>query len=55
MSDRQLRVNWEKSEKPCVEEKAKALAKKILREHQPMGIPEKTNEQLRQMFPEIRP
>ena len=55
LSDRQLRVNWEKSGKPCVEEKAKALAKKILREHQPMGIPETKNDQLRQMFPEIRP
>jgi trimethylamine--corrinoid protein Co-methyltransferase len=31
LSDRQLRINWEKSGKPCVEEKAKAIAKTILR------------------------
>ncbi len=39
LSDRQLRINWEKSGKPCVEEKAKAFAKKILKEHKPLGLP----------------
>jgi trimethylamine--corrinoid protein Co-methyltransferase len=55
LSDRQLRINWEKSGKPCVEEKAKASAMKILREHQPLGLPKEMNGQLRRMFPEIRP
>lgn len=55
LSDRQLRVNWEKSGKPCVEEKAKAIAATILKEHKPLGLPRELNDQLRQMLPEIRP
>jgi trimethylamine---corrinoid protein Co-methyltransferase len=55
LSDRQLRINWEKSGKPCVEEKAKAFAKKILKEHKPLGLSKEMNDQLRRMFPEIRP
>ena len=55
LSDRQLRVNWEKSGKPCVEEKAKAIAATILKEHKPLGLPRELNDQLRKMFPEIRP
>jgi hypothetical protein len=38
-----------------VEEKAKAFAKKILKEHKPLGLPNEMNDQLRRMFPEIRP
>jgi trimethylamine--corrinoid protein Co-methyltransferase len=55
LSDRQLRVNWEKSGKPCVEEKAKTIAATILKEHKPLGLPKELNDQLRKMFPEIRP
>jgi len=55
LSDRQLRINWEKSGKPSVEEKAKNIAKEILREHKPLGIPKELNERLRKIFPEIRP
>ena len=55
LSDRQLRINWEKSGRPCVEEKAKAFARKILKEHKPLGLPNEMNDQLRRMFPEIRP
>ena len=55
LSDRQLRVNWEKSGKPCVEEKAKAIAATILKEHTPLGLPKELNDQLRQVFREIRP
>jgi trimethylamine---corrinoid protein Co-methyltransferase len=55
LSDRQLRINWEKSGRPCVEEKAKAFARKILKEHKPLGLPKEMNDQLRRMFPEIRP
>jgi len=55
LSDRQLRINWEKSGKPRVEEKAKATARSILRDHKPLGIRKELNEQLRKMFPEIRP
>ena len=55
LSDRQLRINWEKSGKPCVEEKAKAIAKTILRDHKPLGLPKELNDRLRKMFPEIRP
>ena len=55
LSDRQLRVNWEKSGKPCVEEKAKAVAKSILRDHKPLGLQKEQNDQLRKMFPQIRP
>lgn len=55
LSDRQLRVNWEKSGRPCVEEKAKAIAGTILKEHEPLGLPRELSDQLRKMFPEIRP
>lgn len=55
LSDRQLRINWEKSGKPCVEEKAKATAKTLLRDHKPLGLPKELNDRLRKMFPEIRP
>jgi trimethylamine---corrinoid protein Co-methyltransferase len=55
LSDRQLRINWEKSGKPCVEGKAKAFARKTLKEHKPLGLPREMNDQLRRMFPEIRP
>ena len=55
LSDRQLRINWEKSGKPCVEEKAKAFAKRILKEHTPLGLSKDMNDHLRRMFPEIRP
>jgi trimethylamine:corrinoid methyltransferase-like protein len=55
LSDRQLRVNWEKSGRPCVEEKAKGIAKAILRDHKPLGLPKELNDQLKKMFPEIRP
>jgi trimethylamine--corrinoid protein Co-methyltransferase len=55
VSDRQLRVNWEKSGKPCVEEKAKAIAKGILRDHKPLGLPEELNKRLRATFQEIQP
>jgi trimethylamine--corrinoid protein Co-methyltransferase len=55
LGDRQLRVNWEKSGKPCVEEKAIAIAKRILRDHKPLGLPKELNDQLRSMFPEIKP
>jgi trimethylamine--corrinoid protein Co-methyltransferase len=55
LSDRQLRVNWEKSGKPCVEEKAREVAKNLLKGHKPLGLQKELNEQLRKMFPEIRP
>jgi trimethylamine--corrinoid protein Co-methyltransferase len=55
LSDRQLRVNWEKSGKPSVEEKAKATARTILRHHKPLGLSKELNDRLRKMFPEIRP
>jgi len=55
LSDRQLRVNWEKSGRPCVEEKAKAIAREILREHKPLGLPKEVQDQLRGMFPELKP
>lgn len=55
LSDRQLRVNWEKTGRPCVEEKAKAIAKTILKEHRPLGLPEGVQDQLRGMFPELKP
>lgn len=55
LSDRQLRVNWEKSGRPCVEERAKAFARTILRDHKPLGLPKELNDALRKMFPVIRP
>jgi hypothetical protein len=38
-----------------VEEKARAIAKEILRDHRPLGLPSELNNRLREMFPEIRP
>ena len=35
LSDRQLRINWEKAGSPTVEEKAVAAAKRILKDHKP--------------------
>jgi trimethylamine--corrinoid protein Co-methyltransferase len=55
LSDRQLRVNWEKSGKPYVEEKAIAIAKRILRDHKPLGLPKELNDRLRSVFPQIKP
>ena len=55
LSDRQLRVTWEKSGKPTAEQKAKAMAKQILKEHKPLGLPKALNDQLRKIFPEIKP
>lgn len=55
LSDRQLRINWEKTGRPCVEEKAKAIAKAILKEHKPIGLPKEIQDQLRTMFPELKP
>ncbi len=55
LSDRQLRINWEKSGRPVAEEKGKAVAKTILRDHKPLGLPKELNDRLRKMFPEIRP
>ena len=54
LSDRQLRVNWEKSERPCVEKKAIAAARRILRDHKPLGLPAELNDKLIGMFPELR-
>ena len=55
LSDRQLRVNWEKAGCPTVEEKAVAAAKRILKDHKPMGLPGGLNDALLAEFPEIRP
>jgi trimethylamine--corrinoid protein Co-methyltransferase len=55
LSDRQLRVNWEKSGKPYVEGKAKTIAATILTEHKPLGLPKELVDRLHQMFPAIRP
>lgn len=55
LSNRQLRINWEKAGKPCVEEKAIAVAKRILRDHRPFGLPRELNDRLRSIFPEIKP
>jgi trimethylamine--corrinoid protein Co-methyltransferase len=55
LSDRQLRVNWEKSGKPYVEEKAIAIAKRILRDHKPLSLPKELNDRLRSVFPQIKP
>jgi trimethylamine--corrinoid protein Co-methyltransferase len=55
LSDRELRMNWEKSGRPGAEERAIAIAKRILRNHKPMGLPKELNDQLRSMFPEIKP
>ena len=55
LSDRQLRINWEKSGKPIVEEKAKWIGKTILRDYKPLGLPKELNDRLRIMFPEIKP
>jgi trimethylamine--corrinoid protein Co-methyltransferase len=55
LSDRQLREIWEKAGRPTAEEKAAAMAKQILREHKPLGLPEDLDHQLREEFPEIRP
>jgi hypothetical protein len=38
-----------------VEEKAKSVANNLLKQHRPLGLPKDLNEQLRKMFPEIRP
>jgi trimethylamine--corrinoid protein Co-methyltransferase len=55
LSDRQLRVNWEKSGKPTVEEKARAMARQILKEHRPLSLPKELNDKLKATFPEIKP
>ena len=55
LSDRQLRVNWEKSGKPYVEDKAIAVGKRILRDHKPLGLPKELNDRLRSVFPQIKP
>jgi len=54
LSDRQLRVTWEKSGRPTAEKKAIAIAKEILKEHKPLGLPKALNDKLRKTFPEIR-
>jgi hypothetical protein len=33
----------------------KKVAKTILRDHKPIGLPKELNDRLRKMFPEIRP
>lgn len=55
LSDRQLRINWEKAGSPTVEEKAVAAAKRILKEHKPLGLSLELNDSLRAQFPGIRP
>jgi trimethylamine---corrinoid protein Co-methyltransferase len=54
LADRQLRVNWEQTGKPTVEAKAIALARQILAEHRPLGLPRDMNERLKAAFPQIR-
>jgi len=55
LSDRQLRINWEKAGSPTVEEKAVAAAKRILKDHKPLGLSRELNDSLRAQFPGIRP
>ena len=55
LSDRQLRINWEKSGSPTIEEKARAMARDILKEHRPLGLPKGLNDKLKTTFPEIKP
>jgi trimethylamine--corrinoid protein Co-methyltransferase len=55
LSDRQLRVNWEKSGRPTAEQKAIETAKRILRDHKPLGLPRELNDRLRTTFPELKP
>jgi trimethylamine--corrinoid protein Co-methyltransferase len=55
LSDRQLRINWEKAGSPTVEEKAVAAAKRILKDHKPLGLSREINDSLRAQFPGIRP
>ena len=55
LSDRQLRINWEKAGSPTVEEKAVAEAKRILKDHKPLGLSPELNDSLRAQFPGIRP
>ena len=54
LSNRQLRVQWEESGSPSLEEKARAKAKEILQSHKPLGIPSQLEEQVRRAFPQIR-
>ena len=55
LSNRQLRINWEKAGSPTVEEKAVAAAKRILKDHKPLGLSREINDSLRAQFPGIRP
>jgi trimethylamine--corrinoid protein Co-methyltransferase len=55
LSDRQLRINWEKAGGPTVEEKAVAAAKRLLADHKPLGLPGDLNDALRAEFGNIRP
>ncbi|MFH1911329.1 MAG: trimethylamine methyltransferase family protein, partial [Pseudomonadota bacterium] len=55
LSDRQLRINWEKAGGPTVEEKAVATAKRLLADHKTLGLPGDLNDALRAEFPKIRP
>ena len=55
LSDRQLRINWEKAGSPTVEEKAVAEAKRILKDHKPLGLSPELNDALRAQFPKLRP
>ncbi len=55
LADRQLRINWEQSGRPTVEAKAVATARRILKEHRPLGLPRALNERLLAQFPDLRP
>ncbi len=55
LSDRQLRINWEKTGRMTVGDKALAMAKRLVQEHPSLGIDAELNNALRAQFPGIRP
>ncbi len=54
LADRELLINWERAGKPNVEQKAIATARRLLKEHRPLGLPREMEQRLRSMFPSIK-
>jgi len=53
VSDRDLRERWEQNGAPDTRTRARGIARKILAEHRPPGLPEATDRKLRERFAKI--
>ncbi len=53
VSDRDLRERWEQNGAPNTRTRARGIAKQLLAEHRPPGLPEATDRKLRERFSKI--